>query len=155
MSNESPLIYARFVAQDELRNNVTPEERRWLHEHPQLWLRALIEMQHAAESHIAEDRKRVHSRRPEPGKPQDAYLREKRKLDERESRRLIFLRTVRLKKHEVAAICGTGPAQLMMGDVIATIIKIGMLIDTGEITSAREYIETCARKWSEECQDNQ
>jgi len=149
MNHESLLIRARFLAEAELKYKATIEEQRWLHEHPLLWLRVLIQLQTTVESHIAKDRLTLSSMKPARGEQaSQRYLDEKIASDERIARRIHFINLVKRRKNEVIVLCGPNPVPLL-GDVIAVMTKIMMLIDNGNSASARDFAHTCVQKWTD------
>jgi len=147
MTRESPMIYARALADAELRNQVTAEERRWLTDHPLLWLRVLTQIRSEVENHIGQDRLRLSKMRPTSGMPSERYLTEKARVDERNANRMHFMTLVRRRKSEVIALCGVDPATPLIGNVVHAMVKIVERLDEDKPDSAREIAQACIEKW--------
>jgi hypothetical protein len=147
MTRESPMIYARALTDADLQNKINSEERRWLREHPLLWLRILTQIRSEVEAHIAQDHLRLSSLKPSSGEtPSEKYLIEKNARDERTARRMKFMTIVKRRQGEVAALCGVEVATPMIGDVIKNLVLIMEMIDQGKLDSARDVAQSCIEK---------
>lgn len=146
----SPLAVARRYADADMRHQATPTELHWLHQHPLLWLRALVRMRHDTENHIAKDRLALTEKKPGPGEAQHHWLRTKASLDRRTTARLHFIEKVKNRTEEVKALVGADSAldAMLVGDVIADLLSLAQLAQAGDLRAVRDKSLFMAERWA-------
>lgn len=143
------MVYARSLADAELRRDATGEETAWLREHPILWLRALTQVRDEVESHIGRDRLRIAPLKPSRGEvASNEYLAQKRIIDEVNSRRVHFLKILDRRKSEVIVMCGPESISPIVGDAVSAMLRISRLIEEGKPEAARRIAETSIVNWT-------
>lgn len=132
---QSPGAQARHLSDADLRGLATADEVTWLHQHPQLWLRALVGAQNATQAHIGRDRARLKQlrlaelaaaeqrgiRNPQPGAE---YLAEAAKVHAAIERRQNFEIHLRRRISEVETLFGGNLEPPLAGEVIAGLLAL-------------------------------
>lgn len=135
---ESPLVYARQLAQAEMRAEITPEERGWLANNPLLWLRALGAMREDTQHAIGRDREYFKSRWPEPLPNTAEFRAAKSKHAELRARRRHFLKAVVQRIDQMKVALGKDLADApLAGEIVDMFLDIVRAIDEGRPDGAR------------------
>lgn len=137
----SALRTAREYANREVHGDARPDQVRWLHEHPTLWLRALYRIKRDTTTHIGQDRAKLTPLKPRPGQdPSPEYMELKAAVTERSSGRLNFMRRVEERMDEVAALIDPRPVPgyWSIGQLISHFLEIAELADAGDLAAAAD-----------------
>lgn len=136
---EAPLRQARRYANADLAERALPGQIRWLHEHPVLWLRALVEAELDLNEIIRKDTLRLKALRPASGEPQRAYLDAKTLLEQTSSARKIAKRKIERRRADVVTLVGTD-RPLITGDLIHNLTVVLSLIEHDEPEQAADLL---------------
>ena len=152
----APLAQARRYADMELHGAARPDQIRWLHEHPLLWLRALTGIKRDVESHIGNDRMSVSGMKPAPGGNPTAWLAVKAELDGRTLRRQHFLIRVRARLDEVCSLLGSEPAagHWLIGEVVAVLTNIEAALEDDDVRAATDIAHHHAKRWAAQLRED-
>jgi hypothetical protein len=135
---ESPLVYARQLAQAELRSEITAQERGWLTNHPLLWLRALRGLRSETHDAIQRDREKFKAEWPQTRRIESAFHVAQAKQASLNARRLHFLKNASQRIGELSVVLGGDLASApLIGEVVEMLLDIVELIDKGEVQGAR------------------
>ncbi len=147
----SPLAEARRHAEADVKKRATPAQVEWLHQHPLLWLRALIGMRHDAETHIAKDKLGYSELKPGVEGDHVTWRRIKADLDRRTLARTHFIWKVASRMEEVKALIGAEAAvdRMLVGDVIADMLRVAYLARIGRLGDTAGLAESVASRWAE------
>lgn len=135
-----------------MHGKALPEELKWLHGYPQLWLRTLLMMRREVESHIAKSKIELAPFKPTRhcSKEEELrYLELKAEVDLRVQGQLHFLEIVKGRLDHVKALIGHESAvgALIVGDVVAHWIDLAEMIERGDYPAARDFANHWADKW--------
>lgn len=151
---ESPLVTARRYVDAELAGKVATAHLTWLHEHPLMWLRALIQVKKDVQTHIAKARADIAHLKPTQGvsttrEQAHDWSIVRRRVETESLNRLHFIRIVEKRIDEVNALIGTEPFdRTTTGEAVNAMLTLAQLASEDDMEAVINMAHACARRWS-------
>lgn len=148
----SPFAMAKRYAIRECRGEATASEVTWLHEHPIIWVRALMRIHLDVKDHIAKSKIELEASKPKAGtNAGQLYLNLRKEWMIKRTSRLHFQGILENKIEEVKAIVGSDhfAARITVGDLVMLLLEFIELVDDDEVHVVQAKAEYWVRRLTE------